>query len=371
MDEVVFSQNDPRVIRDAAMKRERVQTWLRERGLDGVIVSCRDHFAWITCGGDNHVLKNSEIGVGHLAITPEKCYLVAHSMDALRLFEEQIPGQGYELVSLHWYRGDPRLVARDLIGERWAADTHFEGAVDVNRDLTLLHDPLTELELSRSRWLGQQVGNILCEVAQSLRPGQSEEEVARDLYMACIRQGIELDVLIVGSDERIFRYRHPLPTAKKIRHYVLLHPAARRWGLHANVSRSVYFGKPTDEVTHAYRAVATLEAHLLDRLVPGLPFSEVFEWQKRQYAELGFADEWRNHFQGGPTGYVVVDALRHSTTAKVQVNQAFDWFITVTGAKVEELVLLSKRGLEIPSFQSPWPVFSPESGMSVPDLWVK
>lgn len=370
MDEVVFSQNDPRVIRDAAMKRERVQTWLRERGLGGVIISRRDHFAWITCGGDNHVLKNSEIGVGHLVITPEKCYLVAHSMDALRLFEEQIPGQGYELVSLHWYRGDPRLVARDLIGERWAADTHFEDAVDVNRDLSLLHDPLTELELSRCRWLGQQVGNILCEVAQSLRPGQSEEEVARDLYMACIGQGIELDVLIVGSDERIFRYRHPLPTAKKIRHYVLLHPAARRWGLHANVSRSVYFGKPTDEVTHAYRAVATLEAHLLDRLVPGLPFSEVFEWQKRQYAELGFADEWRNHFQGGPTGYVVVDALRHSTTAKVQVNQAFDWFITVTGAKVEELVLLSKRGLEIPSFQSPWPVFSPETGMSVPDLWV-
>jgi antitoxin VapB len=370
-DEMVFSQNDPRVIRDAAIKRERVQTWLRERGLDGVIISRRDHFAWITCGGDNHVLKNSDIGVGHLVITPQKCYLVAHSMDALRLFEEQVPGQGYELVSLHWYHGDPRLAARDLIGERWAADTPYEGAVEVNRDLSLLHDPLTELELARCRWLGQQVGDILCEIAQSLRPGQSEEEVARNLHVECIKRGIELDVLIVGSDERIFRYRHPLPTDKKIERYVLLHPAARRWGLHANVSRSVYFGKPPGNVERAYRAAATLEAHLLDRLVPGLSFAEILEWQKSQYAELGFVDEWRHHFQGGPTGYVVVDALRHSTAAKVQVNQAFDWFITITGAKVEELVLLSKRGIEIPSFQAPWPVFEPEGGIPVPDLWVR
>jgi len=98
--EVVFSQNDPRVIHDAAIKRSRVQAWLGEQGLDGLVISRRDHFAWITCGGDNHVLKNSEVGVGHLVITPEKCYLVAHSMDALRIFEEQAPGQGYELVSL-------------------------------------------------------------------------------------------------------------------------------------------------------------------------------------------------------------------------------------------------------------------------------
>lgn len=369
-DEMVFSQNDPRVIRDAAIKRERVQTWLKERGLDGVIISRRDHFAWITSGGDNHVLKNSEVGVGHLVITPEKHYLVAHSMDALRIFEEQIPGQGYELVSLRWYQGDPRHVAKELIGKKWAADTPYEDAIEVSQALSFLHYPLTNLEMSRCRWLGQQVGEILCEIAQSLRPGQSEEEIASNLQVECTKRCIDLDVLIVGSDERIFRYRHPLPTAKKVERYVLLHPAARRWGLHANVSRSVYFGKPAEEVERAYRAAATLEACLLERLAPGLPFSEIFEWQKNKYAELGFADEWHNHFQGGPTGYLVVDALRYSTSTKVQVNQAFDWFITVTGAKVEELALLSEKGVEVPSFRPPWPALRSDIGITVPDLWI-
>ncbi len=373
MREVVFSQDDARVRADAALKRERVRMWLEENGLDGVIISRQDQFAWITSGGDNHVLKNSEIGVGHVVITPTQHYLLAHSMDALRLYEEQIPGQEYELVSLSWFQGDPRVAARDLIGGRWASDTPLDGAAfDAHQSLSFLHYPLTDLEMARCRWLGEQVGKILVRVAQSIRPGESEEEVAYRLQVECLKLGIELDVLIVGSDERVFRYRHPLPTTKRIERYVLLHPAARRWGLHANVSRSLYFGTPSEDIRRAYQAVATLEACLLGRLKPGLLFSEIFEWQKQKYAELGFPEEWKNHFQGGPTGYLVVDALRCMTSTQTQINQAYDWFITVTGAKVEEQVLLSENGVEIPSFQSPWPSFRPKAscdGVSVPDLW--
>jgi len=373
VNEVLFPQTDPRVIADAALKRERIRSWLERTGLDGVIISRRDQFAWVTSGGDNHVLKNTEVGVGHVVITPTHHYLLAHSMDALRLYEEQVPGQGYELISLHWYQGDPRVAARDLIGERWAADTPLDGAMDVHHSLSFLHYPLTDLEMARYRWLGKKVGNILVDVAQSMRPGQREDEIAYYLEIECLKWGIELDVLIVGSDERIFKYRHPLPTPKKVERYVLFHPSARRWGLHANVSRSLHFGKPSSEVQQAYRAAATLETDLLNRLRPGLSFAEIFSWQKQKYAELGYAEEWKNHFQGGPTGYVVVDALRYTTSTKVQVNQAFDWFITITGAKVEELALLSEKGIEIPSFQPPWPSFQPEMAgerVHVPDLWI-
>ena len=374
MSEVVFSQDDPKVRKDAARKRERVRDFLVQQNLEGVLISRRDNFAWVTSGGDNHVLKNSEIGVGHIAITRNRHYLLAHSMDAARLYQEQVPGQEYELVSLKWFQGDPRCAAVDLVNGKWAADTTFNDEVpNVNQALSILHYPLTELEMERCRWLGEQVGRILCKVAQEIHPGQREDEVASYLWIECLKLGIELDVLIVGSDERIFHYRHPLPTSKRIERYVLIHPAARRWGLHANVSRSVYFGTPSNEIKRAYRAAAQLQAGLLERLTPGLAFSEIFNWQKQKYAELGFPDEWKNHFQGGPTGYVVVDALRHTTPSTVQVNQAFDWFITITGSKVEELTLLSKDGVEIPSFQSPWPSYQPNqngNGLGVPDLWV-
>ncbi|MEJ5202478.1 MAG: aminopeptidase P family protein [Anaerolineales bacterium] len=371
--DVALTMDDPRVPADAAVKRERLRAWMERRGFDGVVLSRRDQFAWVTSGGDNHVLKNSELGFGNIVVTREKHYLVAHTMDAARIFEEQVPNQGYELVSLRWFEGDPALAARRLAGEKVAADTALPEVVELNRELSMLHYPLTDLEIQRCRWLGRQVDEVLTLVASELHTGQSEEQIAQWLACEYLKRQIELDVLIVGSDQRIFRYRHPLPTPKKIERYVLLHPAARRWGLHANVSRSVHIGKPPEEVLRAYRAAATIEARILAGLSAGISFAQILEWQKTWYAELGFADEWQNHFQGGPTGYVVVDALRNQTDTCVEENQAFDWFITITGAKVEELALLTRQGVEIASHVSTWPGVSIETSQGtlvVPDLMV-
>jgi Xaa-Pro dipeptidase len=369
--------DDDWVRRDAAEKLRRLRLWLSQAGLAGVLLSRRDNFAWATAGGDSRVLNNSEAGFGHLLVTPERHYLLAHSMDAARLFEEQVPGQGYELVTLRWHQGDPRQHAQALAGGPLAADLPLEGAQlanqQVSQQILHLHYPLTELELQRSRWLGHKTGTLLEQLALQVAPGMSEASIARRMQAAFMLEGIDLDVAIVGSDERIFRYRHPLPTRKPVSSYLLLHPAARRWGLHANVSRSVHFGPPPPQVERAYRAAATLEARLLSQLKPGLFFARILELQKEWYAQLGFPDEWEFHFQGGPTGYVVVDAERCRTGTGVQAGQAFDWFITVTGAKVEELSLLTGGGIEIASQAGGWPSmqFLTEQGpFVVPALWV-
>ncbi len=373
MMDVAYTMHDSRVVAEAENKRALLRGWMEARDLDGIVISRRDQFAWITCGGDNHVLKNSELGFANAVITPHKHYLVAYTMDAERILDEQVPNQGYELVSLHWFEGDVYLAAKKLAGKKVGSDTPLPDTVDINRELSLLHYPLSDLEIERCRWLGVQVAEVIEKIAYEIRPGQTEEEIACRLHEEHLRKGIELDVLIVGSDERIFRYRHPLPTSKKVDRYVLLHPAARRWGLHANVSRSVYFGQPSLEVQNAYRAASSIEARILSRLRERVSFSEILSWQKTWYAELGFADEWKNHFQGGPTGYVVVDALRNQTETKVQVNQAFDWFITVTGAKVEELALLTHNGIELVSHLPSWPgIVSVVEGkvLAVPDILI-
>jgi hypothetical protein len=53
--------------------------------------------------------------------------------------------------------------------------------------------------------------------------------------------------------------------------------------------------------------------------------------------------------------------------------QAYDWFLTVEGVQVEELSLLTERGLEIPSLGKDWPLVSlPVEGrkVSVPDIFI-
>jgi Xaa-Pro dipeptidase len=365
---------DPRAFACAAEKRARLRLWIEANQLSGVIISRRDNFAWLTAGGDSRVLNNSEIGFGCLVLTLDAQYLVAHTMDGRRLLEEQVRDQGYELVELRWHEMDPRAKALELAGQRAAADTNLEGALDANTTIGRLHFPLHELELSRLRWLGGQTGAILEQMSAWVQPGMSELQIARQMAVLFTQAEIDLDVLIVGSDERIFKYRHPLPTQKPLEKYLLLHPAARRWGLHANVSRSLHFGAPPEEVKKAYHAAQTIEGRILAKLSPGLRFADILEYQKAWYGELGYAGEWENHFQGGPTAYQVVDAGRCLTETTVEENQSFDWFITVAGAKVEELALLTADGVELPSAGEDWPCVqanTPSVILRLPDLYVR
>lgn len=167
---------------------------------------------------------------------------------------------------------------------------------------------------------------------------------------------MSVDVLIVGFDDRVRRYRHPMPTADPLQRYALLHVAAQRWGLHANVTRLVHFGEPPVAVRRAIDGAATIGAYVKTLLAPGVRFADILAEQQRLYAELGYGDEWNNHFQGGITGYVLADPARClDPEARAVERQAYDYFITITGAKYEECILLTEDGPEAISIGDGWP----------------
>ncbi len=58
-----------RIRTDAAFKRKKVREYLQHKGLDGLLISTREHFAWVTGGGDSHVVFNSNVGFGTLVIS--------------------------------------------------------------------------------------------------------------------------------------------------------------------------------------------------------------------------------------------------------------------------------------------------------------
>jgi antitoxin VapB len=238
-----------------------------------------------------------------------------------------------------------------------------------------LHYPLTDLELRRCRWVGQASNRILAQVAGELQPGMTEREIAARLLYEYFLAGMTIDVLIVGADERITKYRHPLPTDNPLRRYALLHPAARRWGLHANVTRLVHFGQPPEEVRRAVGAAQAVAAGVAAMLRPGVRFADVLVEQKRLYESLGYTEEWRNHFQGGITGYTLADPTRAlQPEARAVLRQAYDYFITITGAKAEELFLLTEGGVEIASAGHGWPLREVKTERGVvafPDMLIR
>lgn len=364
------------ILADVRIKEDRLWNFLEREGLDGLVIGRQDNFAWITAGSDSRVVTTSEMGFGYLLLTPHRKLLVSHWMDGQRFIEEQVPGQGYELVMLYWHEGSPvEKILQLAEGIRLGADFPLPGAQFLGAELTDLHYPLTDLDLRRMRWVGQKSSTILAQAARSLEPGVSEVEVAAELLGAYTCEGMTIDVLIVGFDDRISRYRHPMPTTNRLQRYALLHPAARRWGLHANVTRLVHFGEPPQEIRRAMQAVASIGASVAAWLAPEVRFADILEAQKRQYAELGYPEEWHYHFQGGITGYTLADPARClDPNARVVERQAYDYFITITGAKFEELTLLTETGVEFASVGEGWPlkqVDTTAGEMAVPEVWLR
>jgi antitoxin VapB len=228
--------------------------------------------------------------------------------------------------------------------------------------------------MQRLRWVGNTSHMLLAQVAREIQPGMSELEIAARIQEAYTRNDMTLDVLIVGVDERISHYRHPLPTRRVLERYALLHPAARRWGLHANITRLVHFGPPPDAIQRAVDGVLTIEGRIMGMLSEGVYFAQILAEQKQWYAEVGFPEDWKYHFQGGTTGYIAADPTHSlNPTAMVKNYMAFDYFVTITGAKAENLSLLTADGIEIASKGENWPMRSVRTlagEIEVPDMLI-
>jgi len=340
-------------------KLGRIRAYLERTGRTALVLSRRDNFAWLTGGGDNTVVRNTELGCSLLVITPTAVYHVAQVTDGPRILDEELAGLGVESVFLRWYEPGTSQKAAELIrGGSAASDVPLPGAVHVPKEITALHYPLTARETERLRQIGRTSEQVIARVASTVAPGMREREIEAMFLAEYAREGMSCDVLLVGSDERIGKYRHPSPSDKPVERLVLLHPAVRKWGLHANVTRMLFFGDriPAD-VAARYEAACRIEAAAISQCIPGRKFAQILELEKRIYRETGFPEEWRNHYQGGITGYVLADpTLCMDPAASVSANQPYDWFITITGVKVEELSLSGAGAPEVLSACGAWPV---------------
>jgi len=115
-------------------------------------------------------------------------------------------------------------------------------------------------EIARFRELGKLYAAAMDEAVRRVRPGMTEFEIAGLLAEAAFARGALPIVNLITTDERIFRYRHPLPTGKKLVRYAMLVLCGRQYGLVASVTRLVHFGPLPAEVRRKAEACARVDA---------------------------------------------------------------------------------------------------------------
>jgi len=185
--------------------------------------------------------------------------------------------------------------------------------------------------------------------------------MAAMLSGAAQKRGVLPIVNLIATDERIYRFRHPLPTDKKLSKYAMLVLCGRKDGLVCSLTRLIHFGPLPDDIKKKAEKVAYIDASMIAATRPGKTVAEIFQITKEAYAKVGFADEWKLHHQGGPAGYEPREILANDKTdIPVGIGQTYAWNPSITGCKSEDTILVDNNGNEILSVIEDWPIINVE-----------
>jgi hypothetical protein len=193
------------------------------------------------------------------------------------------------------------------------------------------------------------------------------------LAALCLWQkGIHPLLTLVGGEERLLHYRHPVASAAPLGGRAMLVICGRRRGLYANLTRHVFFREPDPEEREREEKVARVEAAAFRATEECRSLPEVYERIKLAYAEIGAPGEISRHHQGGPTGYLSREAIAApglQDFPPILPAQAFAWNPSLPGAKIEDTVLLDGKCEPI-TVDPQWPPLEIE-GRSRPAYWVR
>ncbi len=338
-------------------KLSKITQLLDETGLDGLWLQSAGNFAWATCGASSYINTASTNGLASLLITREKRYVVTTNIEAPRIGSEQgLVAQGWEMRVEPWYT--PGKATGEITGKlRLGADGDAPGMQNVAAALVSLRSQLTAEEQERFRGLGRICADAMNAAARAVRPGMSEHEIAALLAGETEKHGAQAIVNLIATDERIFKYRHPLPTDKALDRYAMLVLCGRRHGLVCSITRLVHFGPLPGDVRSKMEATARVDATFIAGTRPGRTLGEVLGDAIAAYAATGYANEWQLHHQGGTAAYDARETLAlPESTETVRAGQAYAWNPSITGTKSEDTILLHEDGFEIITEIEGWPM---------------
>jgi antitoxin VapB len=358
--------------REIEIKIERLLRLCADQDLGGVLLNTQPNFAWLSAGGTNGVDSSRDAGVATLFVQRDgKRFVLANKIEMARITTEELQGQGYEPVEFAWEeeKANPELVAQlahglttanVVIGADYSAGT---GTRQIDAAISRERYQLTPEEIDRFRSLGADAGAAIGNMVRELKPGLAEFEVARMAVDALAKVGATSVVTLVAADERLQRYRHPVPKNEIWRNVLMVVVCARRNGLIASLTRLVSAGKTTADLRLRVEACAQVNAQLFAATRPGTLGSELYETAARGYQAAGFPGEEHLHHQGGAAGYRTRDWVAHQKCSeKVSERQAFAWNPSVSGAKVEETCLAFADHVEIITASPGWPTITVKAG---------
>lgn len=347
----------PERAREVETKLARLRTQMLMWQIDAVELTQLPNIAWLTAGASTYINLASERGPSSLLITADRAYVVTDCIEAGRLEQEEfLPALGFTLVVESWDQRGTQLTSL-LAGKRSGQDSPGAG-VDLSRELQLLRTHLQVEEVERLQYTGALASAAIAEVMYAIQPGMTEVAIARMLADSSQARGGYAVVNLVASDERIARYRHPLPSTKIVERYVMVILCLRYEGLIAAVTRLIHFGSLPDELLAKAQAMARVDARMILGTRAGKTMSDMFILADQAYRDEGYPTAVAEHHQGGSIAYLPREFYAQpGENVVIAEHQAFAWNPSTRGAKSEDTMILGPFGPVVITQTPDWPMW--------------
>lgn len=331
------------------VKRDRLNTFCKQQSLDALLLRKRANIAWLTDGADVHVDLGSATGVGAILwfaeSTGSRPVLLTDSIEQVRLVEEErFDRDTWEIHAPDWWAAKVSTdeVIRSALEEIGGDIVRFFSDDRGHDRLQPIRTPLTDREITVVRSLGREAAGVMSDLLRLfIKPGVSELEIAGHLTGELRALNILAPVVLVAADDRLQRYRHPIPTSNHVEKTVMVALCAQRRGLTVSISRLVHFGsRLPDDLKRRHEAVCKVDRALHDATRIGRSWADCLADGITMYEQCGYKDEWHKHHQGGPMGYDLRDfKATPEETRTVQPRQLVGWNPSITGTKSEDTIL--------------------------------
>ncbi len=340
----------------------RLRALLARSPFDAVVLTHPSNVAWITRGANTAIDRTSPTDATWLVVRATTIAVVTTNVEIARVLAEfDVPGAAtFDIVEVPWFAADyagaaltyleqlPSSASADSV----ASDSEAFGT-DISGDLTALRMQLDDVEQVSLIALGYAATFALESALAAWAPGDTDLAVQGDIVGRLEAQGIQTPVVIVGGDERLERFRHPLAVGAAMHRRVMGVVVACRHGLHVAVTRYAEAEPLSAPLVDSLARVRDIEAAVLEAMTPGSTYGAALEQLAEAYAAAGHPDVWREHYQGGPIGFAQrefeiapIDTASRWFTQQIKVGHAVAFNPSLSGgAKVEDTYLITSAGL--------------------------
>lgn len=354
-----------------SIRVQLVQHLLQQHRWDGILLNRTDNFAMATGGRRNYVSTQSDLGACGLFVPADGAvHYAGNAIEATRVMDEELASPACNAAPFRWFDESAADWCRERFSGNLVSDDGSLGE-NVHGALAPLRSILLHEECDKYRALGRLAGEAMEATLRTVEAGTPEHEIGARLVYEGQQRGCLVPVSLIAADDRILRYRHPLPTlpgsqhARTVQRYVMVVAGMIREGLVVSLTRFKQVDDLDPAITDAYGRICAVDACMQEATQPGETLGGVFEACQQAYTTYGFAEnEWHNHHQGGSTGYSgrtckatpgepfpcldtdYTRTLRDALGLDLPMSAAFAWNPSAPGVKSEDTFLLHEDGTQ-------------------------